>query len=286
MISFHSQVSTLEDFDSDSDIGEFIQFNVIVSWITCLSLYKNDTLVQTIKIRKQKMKSTFILSDNIKTNKASFYKFTIVAMQDDKQMVKTHRFVRTVLSRTHYLTLSSNSSLLHTFGDGSTVYNQTGLLELGWNIIDNTLQLANVNGKYAPLLRSTYSLFIILPQNGTFGVYMKGLLDTEFNCDILTLSVKPTKQVENKQTNRDLLFRLSGDDQVFEQLLDLGDYKGLSIEVSIGFSSDPLVEGRGVTIETLAFFTDSEYENKVSELESKMNDPNMLGDELSDNDED
>lgn len=276
------KVQTTKHYESDSPIGFPIQFNGNVSWLNSIELYKNETLVNTIKFKKLKNLFQFEIKDNQISTNYSIEKFTLVGRADGVQVLKTHRFVRTIPFESNFLILPTNGSYDWDFQTSEAVgiYNKN-LPEFGWIKTNNTLSIGTKNGNYTPLIETTVSLFVRIPFNISVGVEIKAIIDTEPDCDFFSLGIR---SINNETAPVDIIFKKSGFALEMDEVFSLKNHSGSDVELKFVFKTDPFVEGKGIELKQVSFLLGELFDQRLESLVKKRLDAiiveEMLGDEM------
>ena len=222
-------------------------FSGQVAWADRLELYKGGRRVDSQSLKKSKIPRAFKLADHNLRQELGNSNYTILGFADGKQVIKTHRFIRTIPSFEDYFTVEKNESFDwdFEFSKGAVLFNDGSEAEKGWVVEDDGLKIAQINnGNYSAMVDTAVSFFLNLPAKTSTNLRIQGSYDTEVDCDILFVTLDVGK-------NKTELIKFSGNGTI-DEVIQLPRFsQPTRAELSFRFISDPLVEGPGVTIEQI-----------------------------------
>ena len=103
-----------------------------------LELHKAGRRVDSVSLKKSKLKRHFKLVDHSLSQQLGNSNYTIIGFTDGKQVIKTNRFIRTIPSLDDYISIKKHTSFdwNFEFGQGAVVFNDGSEAEKGW-VIEN-----------------------------------------------------------------------------------------------------------------------------------------------------
>ncbi|KAH6593177.1 hypothetical protein BASA61_004324 [Batrachochytrium salamandrivorans] len=182
-------------------------------------------------------------------------RITIVGKTAGKQVLKTHRNVRTIPTNGNYMKISTTGFTFSGLSDSVGLYQSpTTAPADGWNNLKGKWMISN-GAQYANDVESSIEAFFTAPVGTKINIGLDVALDSEPDCDFLYLSVKSSDGVEDfllRSKSRDgkkTFNGVSGRKKMARGTVPFTT-KSEKFSVALKFTSDGVVESAGATIKS------------------------------------
>ncbi|KAJ3389984.1 hypothetical protein HDU92_000730 [Lobulomyces angularis] len=144
-------------------------FNITFTFLSKLELYNDEVLIETKHLQKIKRKSQITLTDSsLTTSDSGYRKYVIIGYTEDREVVRTNRYIRLLPSLENYLNLKKNNKFtvnFKTITDLSEVsfmkvYNYLSDSTIGLTLIKDSYLALNDGLSYFSQTSSTLSFFV------------------------------------------------------------------------------------------------------------------------------
>ncbi|KAH6600893.1 hypothetical protein BASA50_002000 [Batrachochytrium salamandrivorans] len=241
-----------EPFEIEKPLGKF-PLEVETAGIEEFTVFQDDgkTVIAQQKTTTNKQKLSIPVS--AAASGLGNSRITIVGKTAGKQVLKTHRNVRTIPTDDNYMKISTPGFTFTGISDSVGLYQSpTTAPADGWNNLRGPWMIGN-GVKYVGGIDSSIEAFFIAPIGTKVNIGLDVVFDTESGCDFLYLSVKSSGDVEDfflssRSLDGTKTFNgISGENMIIKGTVPFTT-KSEKFSVSLKFTSDESIEFTGATI--------------------------------------
>ncbi|KAJ3380463.1 hypothetical protein HDU92_005960 [Lobulomyces angularis] len=173
----------------NAEIGASTKFDCTSAYITKLELVLDGKVLDTKTFRKKRFNSVSVLNGKAATAPGTD-KYTIVGYVDDKEVLRTYRYIRYTPAKSSYLNLNAGETTQWDFSTDkyALVYNSLTESSNGWNLNNGKFVIGNGAG-YADGVNSAVSFFVNVNAPG-LSVKLDALVNSEKDYDFFSLTLK------------------------------------------------------------------------------------------------
>ncbi|KAJ3223841.1 hypothetical protein HK099_000612 [Clydaea vesicula] len=246
--SFWTYFNGEPQLNGDSEVGAPVKFSVTVGYITKLELHLKDKIIDSKTFNLRKHTENSELTGSV-ANTVGIDHYTIYGYTNDKQVLKTERYIRYIPASSSFLQILPNQTTKWDFKTDTyaALYNGPQTTnDKGFNVQDGKLVVGDGKG-YSDSIDTSVSFFVNL--NGGLPKIQLDLefsTETDFDFVYLTLKQKNRKDIE--------IFKSSGKSQHVNQTFrNLGAVDGPA-EIVVRFVSDGgVTDVGGIRLNSISF---------------------------------
>ena len=188
-----------------------------------------------------------LLIDKSQDQTPGVKKYTINGYQDESLIVRANRYFRYIPKNIMKIVPGHLFVWDYLYQPFMHIFNRNDETKSGWNIIDGKMVIGN-GETYDDEIESTISFFLEIPSTLNPRLKIKALLDSEKNCDFLSVSVGKI------QGNQERLYTISGRNVTIEKEFELKRFAGIGrVEVQVSFTSDEMIHHGQIRLLDLVF---------------------------------
>ncbi|KAH9263288.1 hypothetical protein BASA83_013343 [Batrachochytrium salamandrivorans] len=187
-----------EPFEIENSIGGFL-LKVEAAGIYEFIVLQADGKTVAAKQRRSRAttKQKFAIPVSTVGSALGNSHITIVGKTAGKQVLKTHRNVRTIPTNDNYMKISTSGFIFEGISDSVGLYQSPATAPgNGWNNLNGPWMIGK-GFRYASNVDSSLDAFFTAPVGTEINIGLNVDLDTELGCDFLYLSVKSSGGIED-----------------------------------------------------------------------------------------